>query len=171
MAFNLNDFKKLIPYANKWNTYVMSEYNDVYGYYDFPIGIGKGQLGLLFEYNFKFIKQKTIKNPYAFVYIHPSPTLGVHSKYCFLSYLEMICKKVICGVVTTNSVGMKNDNNNIVKEKQQVLLMLDKLISNEKNEVHGGFTKQMRGWLDGFINNGWDVGVMVLNGQKEILEK
>ena len=45
------------------------------------------------------------------------------------------------------------------------------LISNEKNEVHGGFTKQMRGWLDGFINNGWNVGVMVLNGQKEILEK
>jgi len=45
------------------------------------------------------------------------------------------------------------------------------LISNEKNEVHGGFTKQLRGWLEGFINNGWNVGVMVLNGQKEILEK
>ena len=91
VAFNLNDFKKLIPYANKWNTYVMSEYNDVYGPYDFPIGIGKGQLGLFFEYNFKFIKQKTIKNPYAFVYIHPSPILGVHSKYCFLSFTIKTC--------------------------------------------------------------------------------
>ena len=93
VKFNLTDFKKLIPYANKWNTYVMSEYNDVYGPYDFPVGIGKGQLGLFFEYNFKFIKQKTIKNPYALVYIQPSPAWGVHSKYCFLSYLEMICKK------------------------------------------------------------------------------
>ena len=27
------------------------------------------------------------------VYIQPSPEWGIHSKYCFLSYLEMICKK------------------------------------------------------------------------------
>ena len=34
-----------------------------------------------------------MKTPYAMVYIQPSPEWGVHSKYCFLSYLEMICEK------------------------------------------------------------------------------
>jgi len=93
-SFDLNNFKKLIPYANNWNTYVMSEYNDIDNEpYDLPIGIGNNNLGLFFDYNFKFKKQRLIKNPYALVYIQPSPEWGVHSRYCFLSYLEMICKK------------------------------------------------------------------------------
>lgn len=93
-SFDLNNFKKLIPYANKWNTYVMSEYNDIdNGPYDLPIGIGGDNLGLFFDYNFKYKKQQLIKNPYALIYIQPPPECGIHSRYCFLSYLEMICKK------------------------------------------------------------------------------
>ena len=90
--FDIRKFKKLIPYANVFNTFSVSEYNGEYAPYTFPIGVGKGQLGLLFN-DFKLKKQKLIKNPYALVYIQPSPEWGVHSKKCFVSYLEMVCKK------------------------------------------------------------------------------
>ena len=89
-SFEINRFKKLIPYANVFNTFSVSEYNGDFPPYTFPIGVGKGELGLLFN-NFKYTQQNIIKKPYAMVYIQPSPEWGVHSKYCFLSYLEMIC--------------------------------------------------------------------------------
>ena len=92
-SFDLNDFKKLFSYATSWNTYTMSEYNDIdNGPYDFPVGIGKDYLGLFFN-NFKYKKQKLIQNPYALIYIQPSPEWGSHSNYCFLTFLEMLCKK------------------------------------------------------------------------------
>ena len=85
--------KKLLRNANKWNTYTMSEYNDTdNGPYDFPVGIGQHNLGLFFN-NFKYKKQHLVKNPYALVYINLHKN-GVHSKYCFLSFLEMICKNI-----------------------------------------------------------------------------
>lgn len=90
-VFNIKKFKKLIPYANIFNTFSVSEYNGEFPPYTFPIGVGKGQLGLLFN-QFPTKQQNLIKGPYALVYIQPSPAWGVHSKYCFLSYLEMICK-------------------------------------------------------------------------------
>lgn len=91
-TFDINIFKKMIPYANIFNTFTVSEYNGEYPPYTFPIGVGKGQLGLLMN-DFKSKPQKLIKSPYALVYIQPSPEWGVHSKYCFIAYLEMICKK------------------------------------------------------------------------------
>ena len=91
-TFEINVFKKMIPYANVFNTFTVSEYNGEYSPYTFPIGVGKGQLGLLMN-DFKYKNQKIIKSPYALVYIQPSPEWGVHSKYCFIAYLEMICKK------------------------------------------------------------------------------
>tara|TARA_Y100001958_G_C21248619_1_gene581650 strand:+ start:6779 stop:8089 length:1311 start_codon:yes stop_codon:yes gene_type:complete len=90
-VFNIKKFKKLISYANVFNTFSVSEYNGEFPPYTFPIGVGKGQLGLLFN-RFPTKQQNLIKAPYALVYIQPSPAWGVHSKYCFLSYLEMICK-------------------------------------------------------------------------------
>jgi hypothetical protein len=90
-VFNIKKFKKLISYANVFNTFSVSEYNGEFPPYTFPIGVGKGQLGLLFN-RFPIKQQNLIKGPYALVYIQPSPAWGVHSKYCFLSYLEMICK-------------------------------------------------------------------------------
>ena len=90
-VFNIKKFKKLIPYANVFNTFSVSEYNGEFPPYTFPIGVGKCQLGLLFN-RFPIKQQNLIKGPYALVYIQPSPAWGVHSKYCFLSYLEMICK-------------------------------------------------------------------------------
>ena len=90
-VFNIKNFKKLVPYANVFNTFSVSEYNGEYPPYTFPIGVGNGQLGLLMN-DFKYKQQTLIKKPYALVYIQPSPNWGVHSKSCFLSYIEMICK-------------------------------------------------------------------------------
>jgi len=90
-VFDIKKFQKLIPYANVFNTFSVSEYNGEFPPYTFPIGVGRGQLGLLFN-NFPTKPQTIIKKPYALVYIQPSPAWGVHSNYCFLSYLEMICK-------------------------------------------------------------------------------
>ncbi len=91
-VFNIHKFKKLIPYATRFNTFSVSEYNGEFPPYTFPIGVGGNNLGLFFN-DFKIKQQKLIKKPYALVYIQPSPSWGVHSNYCFLSYLEMICKK------------------------------------------------------------------------------
>lgn len=90
-TFEINKFKKLIPYANVFNTFTMSEYNGLFPPYTFPIGVGEGNLGILFN-DFKLKQQNLIKKPYAMVYIQPSPEWGIHSKYCFKAYLEMICK-------------------------------------------------------------------------------
>ena len=91
-TFDIKKFKKLIPYSNVFNTFSMSEYNGEYPPYTFPIGVGRDNLGLLFN-DFKIKQQKIIEKPYAMVYIQPSPEWGIHSKTCFLSYLEMVCKK------------------------------------------------------------------------------
>ena len=91
-SFEIKQFRKLIPYANVFNTFSVSEYNGEFPPYTFPIGVGEDNLGLLFN-DFKYSQQKIIKKPYAMVYIQPSPEWGVHSNFCFISYLEMICKK------------------------------------------------------------------------------
>ena len=91
-TFDIKTFQKLIPYANVFNTFSVSEYNGEYPPYTFPIGVGKGHLGLLFN-DFKLKQQTVIKKPYALVYIQPSPEWGVHSKKCFLTYLAMVCRK------------------------------------------------------------------------------
>lgn len=90
-VFNLNQFKKLISYANIFNTFSVSEYNGEFPPYTFPIGVGDNNLGIFFN-DFKIKQQTLIKKPYAMVYIQPSPSWGPHSNSCFLSFLEMICK-------------------------------------------------------------------------------
>ena len=89
--FSVKKFQKLIPYADIFNTFSVSEYNGEFPPYTFPIGVGKNQMGLLFN-NYPIVSQRLITKPYALVYIQPSPAWGVHSKYCFISFLEMICK-------------------------------------------------------------------------------
>ena len=91
--FEINDFNKMIPYATDWNTFTMSEYNDIDTIpTDFPIGVGNKNLGLFFDKPI-LKKQTFIKNPYALVYIQPSEDGLLHSRYCFLSFLEMIINK------------------------------------------------------------------------------
>lgn len=90
--FNINQFKKFIPYANLFNTFTMSEYNGYIPPYTFPIGVGKGQLGLFLTKQ-SVRKHNLVEGPYALVYIQPSPQWGVHSRSCFLKFVQMISKK------------------------------------------------------------------------------
>ena len=91
--FEINDFKKMVPHATEWNTYTMSEYNDTdTSPVDFPIGVGKNHLGLFFDKSI-LEKQNIIKNPYAVVYIQSSGDGLLHSRYCFLSFVEMVISK------------------------------------------------------------------------------
>ena len=88
-TFEIKKFKKLISYANIFNTFTMSEYNGEFPPNTFPIGVGKGQLGMMIN-DFKYKQQKLMKKPYALVYI--AEGIG-HANYCFYAYLEMVCKK------------------------------------------------------------------------------
>ena len=90
--FNINQFRKFIPYANLFNTFTMSEYNGYIPPYTFPIGVGPGQLGLFLTEQ-KVKKHNLVDGPYALVYIQPSPEWGVHSRSCFLKFMGMISKK------------------------------------------------------------------------------
>lgn len=92
--FVLSHLQKLIPYAEHYNTFNVSEYNGQSPPYTFPIGVGEGQLGMLFM-NMEIPKQKIIEKPFALAYIQhtSSKTWGPHSVTCILSYLEMTCKK------------------------------------------------------------------------------
>lgn len=97
-TFFIEDLQLMIPYANRYNTFSTSEYNnDVLGPYTFPTGVGKNNLGIfLTDFNVK--KHNMIENPYALIYIQPpgpenTGSWGVHGNYCFLSFIEMISKK------------------------------------------------------------------------------
>jgi hypothetical protein len=91
--FNINQFKKFIPYANLFNTFTVSEYNGLYGPYTFPIGVGENQLGL-FLTKHKTKPHTLLQKPYALVYIADrSNPAGIHCRLCFLTFLDMICKK------------------------------------------------------------------------------
>lgn len=97
-TFFIEELQSMIPYANKFNTFTTSEYNnDVLGPYTFSTGIGKHNQGIfLTDMNVK--KHNLIKSPYSLIYIQPpgpesTGSWGVHGNYCFLSFIEMISKK------------------------------------------------------------------------------
>jgi hypothetical protein len=93
VQFDINKFKKFIPYANLFNTYTVSEYNGVAPPYTFPIGVGKGQIGI-FLTKPTMKSHNLIKKPYGLVYIADrSNPAGIHCRLCFISYMEMIGKK------------------------------------------------------------------------------
>ena len=89
---NINDVKKIIPYANIWNTFSFSEYNDYTNKnFTFNTGIGKDRDGILLTKPTKLSgKIKGLNNPYAVIYVAAS--LGGLTK-CIVSFVEMISKK------------------------------------------------------------------------------
>lgn len=94
--FEINLFQKFIPYANLFNTFTVSEYNGYLPPYTFPIGVGKGQLGLMLNKQ-TLPKQTLIEKPYAVAYLQPPDisggVWGVHCRPCFLSFIEMLASK------------------------------------------------------------------------------
>lgn len=89
---SIADVKRLVPYANEFNTFSFSEYNDYIGKdFTFHTGIGKNRDGLLLTKPLKTTgKPKGLKNPYAVVYVAGS-IRGVEK--CILAFTEMIAKK------------------------------------------------------------------------------
>lgn len=96
---SLSDVRHLIPYANSYNTYFFSEYNDsIKKYFDFHTGIGKNRCGMFFvESSFSnkeshlFLENHNLKkNKYIVCYIAESIS---GSNNCFLSFFEMVIKK------------------------------------------------------------------------------
>jgi len=96
---SLKDVKHLIPYADHFNTYFFSEYNDTLDKsFDFNTGIGKGRDGMFFvdipfkrEESVAFLKRHNLrKNKYALCYIAETIT---KSRACYLSFFEMVAKK------------------------------------------------------------------------------
>jgi hypothetical protein len=88
---NKNIVKNFLPYANKFNTLLFSEYNAPDpSKYDFPTGIGKGLFGLLVT-RFKFAKTISIKNPYLMVHLTNDDRVDVTK--CFSNFIKLMCKK------------------------------------------------------------------------------
>lgn len=96
---SLKDIRYLIPYADSYNTYFFSEYNDTLDKeFDFHTGIGKGRDGMFFvdipsakEADMAFLQQHRLKkNKYAVCYI--AETIS-KARECYLSFFEMISKK------------------------------------------------------------------------------
>lgn len=89
---NINDVKKIIPYANIWNTFTFSEYNDkINKNFTFNTGVGKERDGILLTKPFKTKgKPKGLKNPYAVIYVANSLDGLIK---CIMSFVEMIAKK------------------------------------------------------------------------------
>jgi hypothetical protein len=86
----MDDVKSLIPYANKFNTFFVSEYNDsMRTKTDFHTGVGSKRYGLLFtEPNIG--PRPDIKNPYCVVYVAKDLS---RMKNCVYNFVNMVGKK------------------------------------------------------------------------------
>jgi hypothetical protein len=83
--------KNFIPYANKFNTILFSEYNAPEPHkYDFPTGIGKNLYGLLVT-RFKFAKTVKLHHPYLMVHLTRDDRVDVGR--CFGNFIKLMCKK------------------------------------------------------------------------------
>lgn len=85
------DVKHIIPYSTRLNTFFFSEYNDSLSKpADFQTGIGEDRHGIFLTKILKNTKLPQLKNRYAVVYIAESIN---NADGCFLSFMEMVCKK------------------------------------------------------------------------------
>ena len=98
-TFFIEELQSMIPYASRFNTFTVSEYNNnLLGPYTFSTGVGKHNQGIFLTDMNNIKKHDLIKSPYALIYIQPpgpesTGSWGVHGNYCFLSFIEMISKK------------------------------------------------------------------------------
>jgi hypothetical protein len=89
---DVKDVRKIIPYANIWNTFSFSEYNDTLDKnFTFNTGVGNDRDGILLTKPTNLRgRPKSLKNPYAVVYVASS--LDGLTR-CIMGFVEMITKK------------------------------------------------------------------------------
>lgn len=88
---NISDIRGLFPYANYFNTFFFSEYNDIMSKnFDFPTGVGSGRMGLMLGNLQIGSRNRKLKNPYVVIYIAETIERSIK---CFLSFIEMVCAK------------------------------------------------------------------------------
>lgn len=121
---SMSDVKAIIPYSTKFNTFVLSEYNDVLRKnIDINTGIGRGRYGLLF-YNYeKIASPPLINNPYCVIYVANTIT---RVESCVLNFISMVSRKY------------RNNNFDIILPSS---LMSVKLIKKIKDELALSFNK------------------------------
>lgn len=87
----INDVQRLIPYANKFNTFFVSEYNDVMSKkIDFNTGVGGQRMGLLFTDIERGSKPQQLTHPYCVIYVANSLS---RMKSCIYNFLVMVARK------------------------------------------------------------------------------
>lgn len=84
--------RKIFPYANKFNTFLFSEYNAPDPQkYDFPTGLGKGLYGILLNDIQPAIPQTLLKNP--FLMVHMTDDFRSNIPKCFSGFIKLMCRK------------------------------------------------------------------------------
>lgn len=85
--------KPIIPYANKFNTFLFSEYNAPDPQkYDFPTGLGDNLYGLLLKDTSPPLVNKTLlRNP--FIMVHLTQDFRSDIEKCFSGFVKLMCKK------------------------------------------------------------------------------
>jgi hypothetical protein len=86
-----SDIRAILPYSTLFNTFYLSEYNDTNRKnFDFPTGVGKHNMGLLFTDTKNLHKPANLKNPYSFIYIAWQIPRYMS---CMYGFIEMVAKK------------------------------------------------------------------------------
>jgi hypothetical protein len=87
---DMGDIRSLLPYADKFNTFFISEYNDsTRKGMDFNTGVGKGRDGLLFTDIPKYGSPVEFED-YAVIYV--AETIS-NVKKCIINFCSMVAKK------------------------------------------------------------------------------
>ena len=93
LDYDLADVKKLVKYADKFNTFYFSEYNDSsWKELDFPMGVGDDNLGIFISTPPPTPGPRLVKNPYAVAYIADWESID-NADRCFLGFIEMVAAK------------------------------------------------------------------------------
>lgn len=99
--------RKIFPYANKFNTFLFSEYNAPDPYkYDFPTGLGKGLYGILLNEVSEPSPQTLLKNP--FLMVHMTEDFRSDIPKCFSGFIKLMCKKYSSSILNLDVVLPKH---------------------------------------------------------------
>ena len=86
-----SSMKVLFPYANRFNTFLFSEYNAPEPHkYDFPTGIGRGLYGMLIT-DWLITGERIVDNPYLMVHVTDDHRSNVIR--CFSKFIKLMCGK------------------------------------------------------------------------------